>query len=182
MFNPHALVYLHRNWLLTAGKRSGSTRFDIPETFVKNLEIIQPEQFAKACRQFFEDNKLHGKRVLVVLDPSVVFDKTIALDQSGQPDLLIQGFIDAIPFEAGRRASISVQTGSSLRLFATNPELYTSIADALHAAGVSKVVAVSPAAAYDLANDERTVSAATERFFANTALSRQANFLSTQPV
>jgi hypothetical protein len=174
---PNTLAYIQRSSLLVAGKHMAPSRLDFTESVVKNLEIIQHEKFISLCQELFVDSGFRGKRVLVVLDPSIVFEKTIELDQSGQPDILMQGFVDAMPFESGQRASVAIKAGNSLELYATNASIYTAVIDALHAAAISKLVAVTPSGAYHLGGNERTISAASERFFADDVIYRQANFL-----
>ena len=176
LFKPTIIIYLQRNGLLVAGRSMKPARFVFPAGTVDNLEIEQRDKFITACQQFFKENELHGKRVLLVLDYSVVFEKTIALDKAGQPETLLEGFVAAMPFEPGKRACLGVETGSQLRLFATNAELYNGVAGAFVAAGGGALAAITPIAAYNLGDTERTVSAATEHILKDTTVEKQANF------
>lgn len=182
LLKPSTIVFLQRNGLLIAGRRTKPAKFALPNDLVQDLEVQNRTKLVDSCRQFFVASGLHGKRVLLVLDYSIVFEKTIKLDQSGQPDKLLESFVAAMPFASGQRACLGVEAGSELRLFATNAALYETVSEALHAAGVSSVNAVTPIAAYRLSDQERTLSAAAERVLKDTAVEKRANFLDVTPV
>jgi len=177
LFKPNLIVFLQRNGLLIAGRRMKPARFTFADDVIHNLEVEQRDKLVSSSAQFFKDNNLHGKRVLLVLDYSVVFEKTVELDKTGQPDKLLAGFVAAMPFSAGSRACLGVETGSQLRLFATNAAVYQAINDALQQAGVGSVSAVTPIAAYSLGDTERTVNAATEHILKDMSIEKQANFM-----
>ncbi len=181
IFKPNIIVFMQRNGILVAGRRIKPAKFALTDDLTHNLEVQNRTKLVDTCQQFFTANGLHGKRVLLVLDYSVVFEKAIKLDQSGQPDKLLDGFLQAMPFAAGQRACVGIETGSELRLFATNAALYEAVADALRATGVSSISAITPIAAYNLADTERTLSAAAERILRDGATEKQANFQDVVP-
>lgn len=176
LFKADTIIFLQRSGLLITGKRMSSVRFEFPADMVQNLEVTQAEKLTSACQQFFSEHGLRGKRVILVLDYSVVFEKTIALDKTGQPDKLLEGFVAAMPFDTGKRACLGVEAGSELHLYATNVDLYSAIEAALQAANVSGITAITPIAAYGLGDKERTLSAATTRILKDASVSKQANF------
>ena len=183
IFNkPNALVYVHRNGLIVAGKHVEYKRLLFSPDTVANLEVINPTKFVSLCQEFFTQNNLKHKRVLMVLDNDLVFGKKIELDRSGKPDALAQTFIDAMPFEAGQRACLVLQSDQLLQLLATNYDLYSSIAEALRLSGAGKLFAVTPVAAYDLQGIDRKVSTLVNIFLKNTKSSRLVNFSSTEPL
>lgn len=182
LFKPSIIVFLQRNGLLVAGRRTKSAKFALPDELLHDLEVQNRTKLIDSCQQFFAASGLRGKRVQLVLDYSVVFEKTIKLDQSGQPDKLLDGFVTVMPLADGQRACLGVQSGSELRLFATNAALYEAISDALRAAGVSNVSAITPIAAYNLGGQERTVSAATEHILKDTDVEKRANFQGVTPI
>jgi len=182
LFKPSVIVFLQRNGLLVAGRRAKSVKFAFPDELIHDLEVQNRTKLVDSCQQFFTVSGLHNKRVLLVLDYSVVFEKTIKLDQSGQPDKLLEGFVAAMPLAEGQRACLGVQSSSELRLFATNSALCDAVSDALRAAGVSSISAVTPIAAYNLSDQERTVSAATEHILKDVEVEKQANFQDVTPV
>ena len=179
---PNTLLYVQRSSLILTGKRLDSARLDFPPEVVQNLEILAKPKFVELCQQFLTAHEIHGRQIIIVLDASIVSQKVIELDKSGQPDILIQAFIDAMPFDVGKRACLAVQNANSLRLFATNAELYTCVAEAVHAANAGKIDAITPATAYNLSKEDRNLSAATEQFFTNSEVRKRADFHTVTPV
>ncbi len=180
-FNPNTIIFMQRSGLLVSGRRLPSMRLDFPDDIVHNLEVVVPGKLASLCQKFFAERELHGKRLLIVLDYSVVFEKTIELDQSGKPDLIMEGFVAAMPFEPGQRACLAYQSGSSLRLFATNADLYQAVANALSAANAGSLAAITPIAAYNLGNDQRTIRTASDYILKQNDISHQLDFNSVVP-
>ncbi len=181
LFKPTVIIFVQRGGLLVTSRRSKATRLSFPDDVVHNLEVLQRDKLVASCQHVFDNANLRGKRAIVVLDYSVVFEKAIALDQTGQPDKLLEGFVAAMPFDEGQRACLGVENKDQLQLYATNADLYQAIEAALHVSGIGSVVAITPIAAYGLSPDSRTVSAAAERIFKDTAIVRQANFRSVVP-
>lgn len=178
---PNILIFIQRNRLLVAGKRLSSLHVSFPDDVVHNLEVINHAKLVELCQKFFMDKNLKRKRVQIILDYSVVFEKTIALDQSGKPDILLEGFVEAMPFEPGKRACLAVQTDTNLRLFAANAEVYEAVSEALRTAQVGAPVAITPIAAYNLTDNERTIRAATDHILKDTDVSKQVNFRDVIP-
>ena len=176
LFKSETIIFLQRNGMVVANPHQSPVRLAFPDGYVVNLEVANRQQLLNSCQKFLEDSGLKGRRAVIVLDYSVVFEKVIALDKSGQPDKLLQGFVDAMPFEAGKRVCLGVEDGSSLYLYATNTDLYTVIEEALHQAGASSVSAVVPISAYKLPEAERTITAATARILKDGSIRKRANF------
>ena len=181
LFKPNILIFIQRGGLLVAGRRLSFMRLEFPEDIVHNLDVLQRDKLVELCRRFFADKGLRGKRLQIVLDYSVVFEKTIELDQSGKPDLLVDGFVEAMPFEPGQRACLALRTGPNLRLLATNADLYLAIADAIKAANAGTLQAITPIAAYDMPDTERTIRNATERILKDSEISKRANYRDVTP-
>ncbi len=179
LFKPNTLILIQRNGLSLTGKHLSSARLSFPDEVMRNLEILQRAKFIDLCRQFFADQHLRGKRLQIILDYSVVFEKNIELDQSGKPDVLMEGFVAAMPFEPGMRACLAVEAGTNLRLFATNADVYLAVAEALKAANAGTLQAITPIAAYNLAETERTIRTATERILKDADVSTKVNFRDT---
>ena len=179
---PTVLVYVHRSGLIVSGKRVAYKRLLFPQNLVANMEVLNPTKFIALCQDFFAANELKKKRVLVILDNDLVFGKKIELDKAAKPEALAQAFIDAMPFRPGQRTCLVLQYDHELQLLATNYDLYGSVAEALRGAGVAKIFAISPVAAYDLEGTDRKVSALTEHFIKNASSARAVNFAATDPL
>lgn len=178
---PNAVVYITPNSVIVAGKKLPPTRLTLGTDIMSNLEIINPEKFRAACKRFFESRDLKGRRVLILLDPRATFNKVLPLDKLGNPRALTEAFVAAMPFERGQRGCVTVNSGNQLNIYATNAQLYQLLADAIRLTGHTKVVAATPAAAYDLSTIEKTFSAALTVYLKDDHLTKLANFLDTQP-
>jgi hypothetical protein len=181
LFKPNTIVFIQRNGLLVAGRHLSPIRMEFPEDAVHNLEVANLNRLTSVCQQFFTDRELRGKRIQVILDYSVVFEKSIELDQSGKPDIIMEGFVAAMPFDQGKRACLAYQSGSTLRLFAVNAELYQAVVAAIDAADAGTVTAITPVAAYNLTNEQRTIRAAADFILKQTDTSKQVDFQSVVP-
>lgn len=179
---PNAIIYLRRNGLVIAGRRVTPARLNFPPELVDNLEILRHDKFIEGCRDFFVAHSIHSKRVLVVLDHSIVFSKEAVLDKPGKPTAIVKAFVDAMPFDAGKRACVTLQGPTTLKLFATNAELYQDLMEALRLSGASKLIAITPAAAYGLDEDHKQLSTAVEKFINDTKVRSQADFANITPL
>lgn len=174
---PNAIVYLRRSGLVIAGKHVAPARLNFPSEAIDNLEVLRPEPFIAGCQDFFTAHDLQRKRVLMVLDHGVVFTKTVELDKSGNPEAIINTFVDAMPLSAGKRACVVRENSQQLQIYATNAELYLAVADALRLSGNTKLLAITPAAAYELSEEKQPLGAAVEQFVADWKVREQVNFM-----
>lgn len=171
---PNAVVYVTRAGLATAGKKIPSARLPLPKTLVNNLEVLDVEKLTATCEHFFSSHGMKGKRVVIVLGLSVMFEKLIALDKQGNPGALTQAFVAAMPFDAGQRACLSIDTQSQLQLYATNVNIYATLEEALRLAK-ARVIAVTPAHAYHLDGADRSFDALAAQFMHDTKVCKTAN-------
>lgn len=172
---PNTVVYVTRAGLAIAGKKMQSSRLPLSAEIVNNLEVVNAEKFTAECQQFFTNHGLRGKRVLVVLGLSVVFEKSIELDKSGNPGALTKAFVSAMPFEPGQRACLSIHTGNQYHLYATNALLYRPLLEALELAK-AKVVSLTPAPAYHLTGTDRSFEALAAQFMQDSDVADRINF------
>lgn len=174
---PNALIYVRRSGLVIAGKGITVARWDFPAELITNLEVLNSSKFLTDAQKFFTEHGLHSKRALMVLDQSIVFEKTVDFDKSGNPEALMQAFVAAMPYKAGKRACISLASDKQLRLFATNVEIYDLLNQALHGAGVAKLIAITPASAYSLSSTQQSLGTAVEQFIKDSTICRSATFI-----
>jgi len=177
----NALIYVRRSSLLVAGKHIKPARLNFTAEAVENLEVVDADVLGTLCQDFFTSNGLKGQRALMVLDHSVVFAKSLALDENTKPTELMKDFTDQIPLNEGDRAVLSLRTTSTLKLFATNAPFYQVIADALHAAGGGKLLAVTPVAAYGISENNQLSSSVVNQLLSDTTVRSKANFLGVTP-
>jgi hypothetical protein len=149
---PNAIVYLRRKDLIVGGKRITSGKLTFTVDLIKNLEVLNPDVFVSTCKEFFSTHNFKSKKVQIVLDQNIVFEKNVDTKniEKNDYDNLIKAFISQIPFEPGRRACIQDIQDDIFNIYATNVNLYQYIIDALNQSGVRKIVAVTPSAAYEI--------------------------------
>jgi hypothetical protein len=174
---PNAIVYVRRSGLIVAGKKLAPARMTFNPEHIENLEVVKDENFTDALRDFFVEHGLKGKHVLMVLDDSTVFTKTVALDDSGKPGAIADAFIEQMPLDPGKRACLRVLSETELNLYATNGQLYIAIADALDQANIAKLLAITPAGAYDTSEGKQQLAAAIQQYINDTSVRSKANFL-----
>jgi hypothetical protein len=173
---PNAIVYVRRNGLVIAGKKLAPARYTFPPEHVENMEIRSDDSFTETLSSFFQEHEMKGRHVLMVLDDSVVFTKTVSLDADGQPGAIADAYIEEMPLEPGKRVCIRVNTDSELKLYATNGQLYLAIADALDQAGGGRLLAITPAAAYPSDGSKQQLAAAIQQYISDTSVRSNANF------
>ena len=122
-----------------------------PEIF-QNLELTDPDLFVTSCQEFFKAHSFKGRRVLVVLDSTIIFTKRIELTNSHKDSVRdeIEHYAAQIPFDSGQRAVIYLQNDRLLQIFAVNALIFQGIQEALKNTGVRKFAAITPAAAYQI--------------------------------
>jgi hypothetical protein len=177
---PNAIVYVRHNGLIVAGKKLTPARLTFNTEQLENMEILDVDGFTDALRSFFVEHDLKGKHVLMVLDDSVVFAKSISISSDSKPADLAQDFIDAMPLNPGQRACLRVGNESDLKLYGTNGDLYVTIAEALDEAGAAKLLAITPATAYPAPESgKQQLAAAVQQYVNDTSVRASANFQNT---
>jgi hypothetical protein len=172
---PNAIVYVRHSGVIIAGKKLNPARLTFDPEQIENMEVVSDDSFTDNLRDFFATNGLKGKHILMVLDDSIVFSKTVPLDTDGKPSDIADTYIEAMPFSPGQRACLRVLSESELRLFATNGQLYLAIADALDQAGAGRLLAITPAAAYPTTGKQQ-LAAAVQQYVNDTIVRSKANF------
>lgn len=177
---PNAIIYVTRIGLAVAGKKITSAQLALPSDMVNNLEVLNMERLTAHYQQFLTEHGFRGKRVLIVLGISVIFEKTIALDKVGSPSALAKAFVSAMPFEPEQRVHVELRGENQLRIFATNLALYRPLVEAARACG-AKVLAVVPAQAYNLSGNDRSFDALSQQFMRDAKTYRTVDFQDVEP-
>ena len=179
MSKPSVILYVRRDNIIIAGKHITPARLNFPSTVIRNMELINRSKCVAGCEQFFAEHGLKGKRVLIVLDQSIVFHKSVELSKDDKPAAISSAFIQVMPFEAGKRACLQRRQGTKFDLYATNADLYRVLVDALKACKAGKVLAITPSSAYDTPPSGQ-LSAAMETFASATAVHGTYDFMNSQ--
>lgn len=143
---PSILIYLKRDSVLLFDGKT-TKKLSLPVDTVADLEVIDKTKLSLLCDQFFADKNIRNKRVLMVLDRSVVFDKTVPLSAKADFTPFAEAFRASIPLEADKNQLLVIHDNEKLFLYATNRPYYETIyASLLHLN--AKVMAITPIAAY----------------------------------
>ncbi len=108
----------------------------IPQTMVKDLEIVSKDLLVKEITSFLQKNQVNLGRTLILLSESVCFISEKSEGVLGKGNLL-QDFVSTLPFE--NPAAIEI----SGRFVGTNRDLYDTIIDVLDNFG-AVIKGVSP--------------------------------------
>ncbi|HSE61387.1 MAG TPA: hypothetical protein VLA88_03765 [Candidatus Saccharimonadales bacterium] len=148
--NPTVALHVTREGLTgytKSGKNGHSQKLSFPPEVVRNLEVVDQPQLAKLVATFAAENKLHGQRVVILLDDSVIFQKIVpAAEEIKQPGV-VADFEHKVPFDPEKRRVITLHPKDQLVILGTNRVLYETIATALQTVG-AKVLAAAPMAIY----------------------------------
>jgi len=143
---PIGIIFLTRRELeYCDSSLSRIAKLGFVQTMVKDLEVLNKEQFDGQIKMFIQQNNIPLVNLVIVLSDSVLFEKDIPMSQNAQDSNQeddAQTFIDIIPFE--NTASKIYQFESGLRVIATNRDFYETVSTAFEAQGFP-TVAVLPA-------------------------------------
>lgn len=135
------IVYLHRDKIEFYSSVSSSVlQLPFPQTAVKDIEIINDEQFQTTITSFIQTNKITGVEIIMVLAPNVFFEKDFVHTEKDL-DVQVQIFLDAVPFENIAWKKIPLQNG--FKVVATSKTLFETIKRLFERAG-NKIIQVSP--------------------------------------
>jgi hypothetical protein len=180
MSGPNALVFVRRNGLIIAGKRVASARLKFDPKVVENMEVLNKQKLVATCKAFFTEQNLDHRKVLMVLDQDITFEKVLSTNKLVDAQTELDNFLTAMPFDVGKRAGFSVSVDEVVRLYATNYELIFAIAEAIEAAG-AKVIATTPLTLYGLEPGQQLKNVVS-KLLRDTVVRKQANFARNQPI
>jgi len=144
-------VYLERNGFdFYENTLSAIIKYTFAQEIVKDLEIINKEQLTQQLENFITTNNLPPATVVIILGPTVLFEKDIPKNPSEattaqekpKDDWEIQKYLDTIPFEHVSSKTYLLDNGT--HVIATNRDLYDYIIHAFENHG-SVIETVIPA-------------------------------------
>lgn len=169
---PSVILYLRRQDAVLITKTS-SARLNLPLEVVYNLEVRDAPTLTEVISQFLQSHKIRGQLILIVLDASVVFQKTLAL-QGINAQAATQDFASKLPFEAEAKQTLAVTEKDQLILQGVNRLFCRAVA-----AGVlkqNKLKVVAAAAAFGIHEGKKIDRTSINALFHNS-ISRDYNFL-----
>lgn len=99
--------------------------FAFSKESVKQGDVINGELLSSRLITFLQENKIKPCVLYIVILTQLCFEKDFIEGQAAQQDILIQTFIDTIPYELV--SSIKIPINKGFKVIATNRELYKTI-------------------------------------------------------
>jgi hypothetical protein len=148
----------------------------LSEDVIQYLEVKDGARLQAAVADFAAKNNLRGRRVLLMLDKSIVFQKAILLAKNLDPLAVKADFESRVPFNPEDRQVLSMQQKDRQFLFGVNSAFYHLLMQAIVQAG-AKVTAVTPAIIYGITDTSKVNPAKLTQVAQATALTQSANLL-----
>lgn len=138
-----SIMYVDRTgFTLYAGKQVQSSRFDFAPSDVQDLEVINRTALEQKIAAFIDQNQIPKGPLFILLASVVYFEKDFQNIPPDQQELVVETYLENIPFENVSTKIFPITTG--FKVITTNKELYESIKTAFEARGFV-VEAVTPA-------------------------------------
>jgi hypothetical protein len=172
---PRMILQLKRDSLLAYTVKDEQAKLDFPPAVVRSMEVLDHNKLVELVDGFADQYGLRGRKLPLVLDDGLVFQKVIQLADNADLTALQNEFEEKIPLAPEDRQVMSLKLKSQLVLLATNRALYGYVLHALASRNV-KVTAVVPMALFAKGITRLTPEIA-ERVLHNHHLATVANFL-----
>lgn len=138
-----AIIYLERNKLHFFGSniQDRIATCDVPQTIIRDLEIIAKDQFFILIKNFIDYFKITPAKLVIVLADAIYYQKDLVQLPDADVNNNIDKFLNFIPFE--NTVSKTYRSGSGMKVIAVNQDLYQIVMDAFIKQGFT-VEAVIP--------------------------------------
>ncbi len=94
------VIFLKRNsFLIYAEGRQAILSLDLPETIVKNLELLNKDQLEIYLKDFFEKNRLGPLSLIIVPTDEVLFEKNLANAKVTELQAEVGKFLANVPVD-----------------------------------------------------------------------------------
>ncbi|MCR4324325.1 MAG: hypothetical protein NUV69_01410 [Candidatus Curtissbacteria bacterium] len=144
------IVYVRSNAIVLGVKGMSDQSLPLGADVVKNLDVLDPDKFAKLVGDFFGKYKLKGKKAVIVIGADLVFEKIIV---SSADDLVAaEKFFNEVPTDAKNISKKIIKEGKNVRLVAVNGGFFTPVVASLRSLGAESEV-VLPATVLGLGNE-----------------------------
>jgi len=107
---------------------------------VKDIEIINPEQFGQYLKSFVSTNKITPSPLIMIVSHNMFFEKEFPALTKEQQTIETQKFLDNIPFEVV--ASTAFGTEKTFKIIATNGYFIEEVRNALRSLGFAINIAL----------------------------------------
>lgn len=121
-----AIIFLDKNQLFVYDG-NGVLKLDIPETIIRDVDIIDKSGFDSLVDTFIKTKKLNPTQVWLILADGVCFSKDVTQTDSVKIEGEIKDFLESVPFDQVLSKRYRAQQG--VRVIATNLEYVEAITE-----------------------------------------------------
>ncbi len=121
-----ALIFLDKNRVFVYDG-NGILRLDIPETVIRDVDIIDKSGFDSLVDSFIKTRKLAPSQVWLVLADGICFSKDIVETDPLKIEGDVKDFLEAVPFD--KVISKRYRSGTGIRVIATNLEYIEALVE-----------------------------------------------------
>ncbi len=180
MFHPKQQIFLQltRGALISYTNKGEQARLDFPTSVVQNMEVIDQAKLAELVAGFADKYGLRGKKLMLVLDDSIVFQKIVPLAADADPTSLQTDFQEKIPLATDTQRVLALKLKDQLVMFGTNGDYYLQVVQTLASRG-AKIQSVAPLTLFTKGASKPTPEIF-EKVASNQRLVEVANFLNLE--
>lgn len=175
---PHMILMLSRELLIAHTNKDEQAKLEFPTSVVNNLEVIDATKLVELVGNFADRYGLRGRKLVLVLDDTIVFQKVVALTSRVDATTAQAEFQEKMPLTKTDQRVLSLKLKDQLVLLGANGSYYLLVVQALLNRGV-KVLSVAPLAMFAKGVSKLTPEIV-DRVVHNHRLASVANFLNLE--
>lgn len=143
---PEIIIFLTRDKItFLVPTRNIIKVLNLPQTAIKDLEVIDPNLLGNMVREFVEKEKIGSAGSLIIISDSISFTHDIQAGEESKKGVLVQDFTDTVPLDLPEvKMFKELKEGGVNKIVAVNPKFYEVLVESLKAKGFT-ILGVIPA-------------------------------------
>ena len=175
---PVSIVYLDKNRFdFHGGAVAGTATCVFPPEVVFDMEVKHRSAFRSHIQSFLSVNKISPSKILVILSPSLCFEKLHTPQVQLEGDKAVKNFIETVPFEQVANRTYKTQKGNLT--ICTNASFIEALKAELSSFG-HFILAVAPATMLGIQHNQTGLDVKTAQMLSENALSFAALDITTE--
>lgn len=155
-----AIIFLDKNRItIYSGDRA--MQLNIPETVIRDLDVIDKSGFDSLVDTYIKTNKLSPAHVWIVLTESVCFSADITQTDQVKAEDEVKSFLEVVPFD--QVLSKKYRSGKGIRVIATNSVYLEAIIEIFEREGFV-VDGIVPGTIFPSYNDQKIMDSDFARY------------------
>lgn len=157
MFNSKCIFFITKSSITMLSKKTSAQKIDIANTFVKNQEVIDPQNYQKYLVQFLTKTQINNFNAIIFISDELLYEKK--LEPAANPSLELIKYKDELPFNTQNIDVLFVESKTGNLLLAVNNALYLPLVKSAEEVQ-GKITAVLPAKYFQLAESSLAAQSA----------------------